>query len=171
MKLTRGIPDEGCRSQALVKLGHVDEARELARGIVDARSRDMALAAITRHLTELGHVEEALGVARSIGDEWNRSEALAELGCVEEALKVARRMAVVSSRSQALSKVAQHMSKLPNAQLLRLWEDTLRTSSTISRGDLLPDLSALSTVIEVLGGPVAIEETCRAIEDVGRWWP
>jgi hypothetical protein len=40
-----------------------------------------------------------------------------------------------------------------------------------SRSELLADLAALAPVIAALGGPEAIAETCRAIEDVGRWWP
>jgi hypothetical protein len=40
-----------------------------------------------------------------------------------------------------------------------------------AREDVLSDLEALVPVIEALGGREAIEETARAILDVGRWWP
>jgi len=33
------------------------------------------------------------------------------------------------------------------------------------------DLPALAPVIAALGGAEAVAETCRAIQDVGRWWP
>jgi len=32
-------------------------------------------------------------------------------------------------------------------------------------------LAAFTPVILALGGPEALEETARAIVDVGRWWP
>jgi hypothetical protein len=60
---------------------------------------------------------------------------------------------------------------LPRAQALRLWRETLQLSATRSRRELLADLAALAPVITALGGAEAIAETCRAIEDVGRWWP
>lgn len=39
------------------------------------------------------------------------------------------------------------------------------------RKALLSDLAALEPVIATLGGAEAVAETCRAIQDVGRWWP
>jgi len=33
------------------------------------------------------------------------------------------------------------------------------------------DLPALEPVIAALGGVEAVAETCRAIQDVGQWWP
>ena len=39
------------------------------------------------------------------------------------------------------------------------------------RKELLANLCALAPVIAALGGPEALAETFRAIQDVGRWWP
>ncbi len=123
-------------------------------------------------------MEEALEVARGIGDEWKRANALAglvprlaDLGRVEEALEVARGIGDESYRAQALAALAPKLAKLNRGKLLPLWEETLRFSSTHSRADLLADFDALAPIIAALGGAEAICESCRAIQDVGRWWP
>ena len=145
----------------------------MARGIGDASDR-------TRALADLGRVEEALEVARGIEHEWERARAnalaglvprLADLGRVEEALEVARGIGDESYRAQALAAPAPKLAKLNRGKLLPLWEETLRFSSTHSRADLLADFDALAPIIAALGGAEAICESCRAIQDVGRWWP
>ncbi len=154
------------------------EAMEVVREIRDVRDRDQTLAALVSPLANLGRVEEALEVARGIGDEWKRANALAglvprlaDLGRVEEALEVARGIGDESHRAQALAALAPKLAKLNRGKLLPLWEETLRFSSTHSRADLLADFDALAPIIAALGGAEAICESCRAIQDVGRWWP
>jgi hypothetical protein len=175
----RVLPPEN-RVDALIGISrHLDpheqegvfgEAVAVARGIGHEGSRAGALAAIAPRLAEAGRVAEALDVARGIGDEGSRAGALAALGQVAEALDVARGIGDEGSRAGALAAIAPYMAALAY-QALPLWGETLRISATRSRRDLLADLGALEPVIAKLGGPEAIEETCRAIEDVGRWWP
>jgi hypothetical protein len=74
-------------------------------------------------------------------------------------------------RGRALTDLAPQLTALPQAKALSLWKEILRFSATRSRPDLLADLAPLAPVIAALGGPEAVAETCRAIDDVGRWWP
>ncbi|HKM55588.1 MAG TPA: hypothetical protein VJY33_19440 [Isosphaeraceae bacterium] len=129
------------RGKGTVLKGAMEAVREI-RGV---RDRAQALVALVPRLAELGQVEQALEVARGIGDAKERARALAAL--------------------------APKLAKLIRAQVLPLWEETLRFSSTHSRADLLADLDALAPIIAALGGAEAICESCLAIQDVGRWWP
>jgi hypothetical protein len=90
---------------------------------------------------------------------------------VEEALAAARRIGDDEDRARALAELAPRLAALPQAKALPLWGEALQLSAARSRRGLLADLAALAPVIAALGGPEAITETCRAIEDVGRWWP
>jgi hypothetical protein len=74
-------------------------------------------------------------------------------------------------RVGALTGLAPHLVKLPNNDLLGLWQETLLCLACRTRKDLLADIRALAPVIHKLGGEEAIAETFRAIQDVGRWWP
>jgi hypothetical protein len=143
--VVRGIDDEGDRDRALAALGQVEEALEVARGIGREGHRASALEALATRLAQAGRLELAVQAAGGIGHEWYRA--------------------------RALKAVATRLLALPPAEVLPLWVETLRLCATRSRRDLLADLAALAPVIAALGGPEAIEETCRAIEDVGRWWP
>ena len=151
---------------------------EAVREIRGVRDRAQALVALVPRLAELGQVEQALEVARGIGDESDRTlmpaalvSRLADLGRVEQALEVARGIGDSKERARALAALAPKLAKLIRAQVLPLWEETLRFSSTHSRADLLADLDALAPIIAALGGAEAICESCLAIQDVGRWWP
>jgi hypothetical protein len=129
----------------LAALGQVEAALELARGVGDEGADARALAALAPHLAAPGQVETALELARGIGHDL--------------------------ARAYALQALAPRLAALPRSQVLPLWEDTLRLSATRSRRDLLADLGALAPVLAKLGGSEALDEACRAIEDVGRWWP
>jgi hypothetical protein len=71
----------------------------------------------------------------------------------------------------ALAALAPHLARLSREALSPLWYATLQLSATRFRKDLLADLRALVPVLAALGGDQAVAETCRAIQDVGRWWP
>ncbi len=162
---------EGDRARRPAEPRRVEEALASARRITSDAARAHALAELSPDLTEPGHVEEALALARRIGDEWARASALASLGQVGEALEVARGIGPEGTRAQILAALAPRVAAMAQAEVLPLWRETLRFSAKRSRRDLLADLAALAPVIATLGGPEAIAETCRAIEDVGRWWP
>ena len=61
--------------------------------------------------------------------------------------------------------------KLSPGTLYPLWNATLQLAATRTRKELLSDFRALVPVLATLGGAEAVAETCRAIQDVGRWWP
>ena len=61
--------------------------------------------------------------------------------------------------------------KLSPETLYPLWNATLQLAATHTCADLLSDLRALVPVLAARGGAEAVAETCRAIRDVGRWWP
>ncbi|OUL23253.1 hypothetical protein BV378_21420, partial [Nostoc sp. RF31YmG] len=73
-------------------------------------------------------------------------------------------------RADALSALASGLSKMPNAKLFLLWQDTVDELSVRTRSDLLSDIKALFPVIFALGGEAATAELAHAIVDVGRWW-
>ena len=169
--VAREIGDELWRPEALADLGRIDEALALARRIDNERDRNLALTWLAPRLAELGRGEELLEWARGIAHAENRAQALAELGRVDEALAEASKFSYKEDRSRTLSALAPHLAALPRARAFLFWAKTLGLSATLGRAEFLADLKALAPLITVLGGPEAIEETCRAIEDVGRWWP
>ncbi len=149
----------------------MDEALAVARQIGSKGDRARALAELVPRLADLGRAKEALAVAREIGLRGDRAGALAFLGHVREALAAAWGIKDVADRAGVLTILAPHLAALSQAGVLPLWGKALRLSATRSRHELLSDLAALAPVIAALGGPEAIEETCLAIEEVGRWWP
>jgi hypothetical protein len=129
-------------------------------------------------LAALGHSDDAMAVARGLSEEWDRiytmariAPRLAEFGLVGEALEATHQRENGPFRFQTLIAVSQFLSKLPKAQVYRRWEEILRLLASLSREDLVFALQIFAPVIEALGGSEALEETCKAIEDVGRWWP
>jgi len=70
-----------------------------------------------------------------------------------------------------LAALAPRLAGLPRAEQYALWRETLPVLAVRRRSDLLRDLGALKDVILALGTEKALEETARAILDVGRWWP
>ena len=101
-----------------------------------------------------------------------RALALQAMGRVEEGLVAVRRPEQGGwPKLERLAAQARRLAALPRSELLPLWEQTLRLSATRSRCVLLEELEAFVPVIASLGGPGAIDEACRAIKDVGRWWP
>ena len=56
-------------------------------------------------------------------------------------------------------------------ELYPLGQTILSKLAGRTRPDLLSELHALAPIIAALGGPEALVETFRTIQDVGRWWP
>jgi|GEM_PF-3760012 hypothetical protein len=53
-----------------------------------------------------------------------------------------------------------------------LWHETYTYFSEISRAHFLESFSpSLSSIIYNIGGKEALEVTCKAVQDVYRWWP
>ncbi len=190
LSVARAIKNEKARVDALTGLvprlpeGHrvevLEEALAAAQDIRYEGDRAEALAGLAPLLPEelLG---EALVAVRAIGDERYRAEALAELGphlpetqrlgVLNEALAAARTIEDQEDRAQALMGLGEALAAIPLASLGWLWNETLRDLATRTREHLLSDLRALVQVLTALGGELAVDETFRAIQDVGRWWP
>ncbi len=178
LEVVQGISDESDRAWALAELlhglpelGHMDEALKVARGIGEQPHRNRLPGELSPCVLESGRVKETLQMARGTQNQRDRARTLAELGRVEEALEVVRGIGDPWDRSQALGELVPHLAELPRAKALFLWGETLGLHAIRSRIDLLADLDILAPVIAALGGSEAVEETCHAIEDVGRWWP
>jgi len=179
----RGLPDKELRAGALAaiasRLGEtvLREAMKTAKAIDDDVIRSYLLRDMLPNLAALGYSEEALDSTRSIVFEDFRVSAIVAIEpylgdtLVPKALELARAISRKRDRIKALVALALRLAKVPQSRLLPLWEEILGIAATCSRSDLLADLSALAPVIRTLGGPEAIDETCRAIEDVCRWWP
>ena len=147
LEVARTIFERANRVRALAISGAIDEALEEARGLSSRRWAGV-MATVAPRLAELGRADEAMELVRGLND-----------GDEEE------------FRAQALAALAARLTTLPSTQILPLWDKTLRLSATQLRRKLLADLAALAPFIASLGGPEALEETCQAIQDVGRWWP
>ena len=151
-----------------------------ARQVQNHEQRSESLAAVAPYLNPAEQEQafrDALEAARAIGDEEARSRALTALvpyltePWLRGALEAARAIGDEKARSGALAALAPHLVKLSPETLYPLWNATLQLAATHTRADLLSDLRALVPVLAARGGAEAVAETCRAIRDVGRWWP
>ncbi|GAB4560602.1 MAG: hypothetical protein Kow0047_07340 [Anaerolineae bacterium] len=183
----QAISDEYVRAEALASLApHLPqpllrEALAAAQAISNEYVRAEALASLAPHLPEPERTQalrEALAAAQAIEWESARAEALAslaprlaELGHPREALAAAQAISDEDARARALTSLAPRLAEEDRGWLYPLWQETLHVLASRTRKDLLADLRALEPVIHRLGGPEAVAETFRAIQDVGRWWP
>ncbi|BAY29523.1 regulatory protein [Nostoc carneum NIES-2107] len=175
---TRAIQSESDRAYALSALADklpelLREALAAARVIQDEYYRADALSALASKLPEV--LPEALSATRAIQNEYYRAYALSALAgklpeVLPEALSATRAIQNEYYRAYALSALASGLSKMPNAKLFPLWQDTLDELYVQTRPNLLQDIKALFPVIFALGGEAATAEVARAIIDVGRWW-
>jgi hypothetical protein len=70
-----------------------------------------------------------------------------------------------------LHDLAQLMLQMPGDQANELWRRLTPKLALRDREALLKDILELAPLIAHLGGTPAVHETCRAIDDVARWWP
>ena len=186
LEAARAIGDEWWRARAwAVSAPHLTPpllgpALEAARAIGDEESRAEVLAVLAPHLTPPERdqaLSQALEAARAIGSEWWRAAALAAPAphltppLLGPALEAARAIGSEESRAEVLAAPAPLLVKLSPGTLYPLWNAMLQLAATRTRKDLLSDLRALVPVLATLDGVEAVAETCRAIQDVGRWWP
>ena len=147
----RQIRNDHTRSEALADLVSklpkplLREALAVARAFADGYSRGQALESVVRRLDELGDSDRAQALVGEIGHEYWRAEASADL--------------------------ARHWVQLPWDGAYARWQEVLPVLADSTRENLLSDLRALAPAIDGLGGQVALAETCRAVQDVGHWWP
>ena len=157
-----------------------EEAVAAAREIGDERERAEVLGSLAERLPEgRGEevFEEALAAAREIGDERWRAEVLGFLaerlpeGLLGEALAAAQEIEDEKTRVEALVSLAPGLKNSPLSNLYPIWHEILTILARRERARLFHNLGRLWPVIARLGGEKAVVETCKAIQDVGRWWP
>jgi hypothetical protein len=76
-----------------------------------------------------------------------------------------------SSRNDVLAWLSPRLADLPTVSLYPLWDRALHSYESSARAKLLVGLEALSPLLARLGGAAAVEETIKALRNVGRWWP
>jgi hypothetical protein len=140
-------------------LGQQPDVLSLLTGWIQALGdydfRPTTIEAATAHLRTLLFDKAALLV---VDDAWDPDHVLPFLVGGE------RCRVLVTTREAAIATAV-------GADLYSLWTETLPLLARRTRNDLLADLRALEPVVARLGGPEAVAETFRAIQDVGRWWP
>jgi hypothetical protein len=175
----RSLRNESDRAEAQTKL-----ARFLSPTMRDQVLRE-ALVAV-RRIRDGGQRAQTLSalVLRPTGPHYHADtqEAATEPSMSHDPLKDAdqiRREALAVmcnltdrwQRAEALTSLAPDLATLTVEEFSCLWKEVTLAMIERSREDTLSDIRCLAPVIIALGGSKAVEETCRAIEDVGRWWP
>jgi hypothetical protein len=91
---------------------------------------------------------------------------------LREALTAIRAEDYKVHRELSLTRLAPYLAKyLPQVMLNDLWCETLHTSASRTRNELLIDIKCLAPVLLALGGQEAILKTFRTVQNVGQWWP
>jgi hypothetical protein len=120
--------------------------------------------------------------ASAIQEGRNRIPALIELAsslpeplreqALREALATALTLRVsIDAEAKVLTKLASYLAEFPIIQLYPFWCIAIRFLATQTRSTLLPILTALSPVVETLGGEDALIALAEATIEVGKWFP
>ena len=86
-----------------------------------------------------------------------------------EAFDIAKDIPLRWDRIPVLIALASRMSKMPNDELLPLWQTTRHWLSQQSGQELAHHVLALTAVIYAIGGSEAVTESLIEIQDVKRW--
>lgn len=135
--------------------------------------------ALTLRLAELGQPDRALQLAqklRTYDGYWIETihhliPRLVECGYLQETLSLLLQIDDNSYLPDAIHALTPCLLQFPALERFDLWRKLLHNLANRSRVDLCDDLETLSSLIYALGGQEAVEETYRALQDVGRWWP
>ncbi len=92
-------------------------------------------------------------------------------GAASEALTWAIEIDDAGDRRNRVAKIIPRFLHLPRMELYPLWRRTLHLLAVRKREHLLADISAIAPVAGALGGPAALIEIARALEDTAEWWP
>jgi len=69
------------------------------------------------------------------------------------------------------SRLVPHLLAEQSLTVFHGFARCLRAGCQAGRRVMLHTLDGYAPVIEYLGGAAAIQETARAVADVGQWWP
>ncbi len=144
--------------------------------ITTPEKRIRALRHLAPYLVEGQHTSAALAAARSLDQADDRFGAFTALlehdgePFRSEVLAEAVR-AAFEAHPEAWSALTDSLMKMDRVRLHSYWCAGLRSLATRKRSDLLRHIAALSSVLLLLGGRQAVDETTAAISDVADWWP
>jgi hypothetical protein len=81
----------------------------------------------------------------------------------------------LNSHAQVLGALGAYLltdkAALPLGKLHELWHNLLPKIAQLNRNELLGHLRNLAAIITILGGVEAVQESFRAIQEAGQWWP
>ena len=157
------------------------EALTIARDIPLEGDRAMALIAMTAKLPEL--LPETFALVKKthysrltyqIGHTYNRVKALTDIApnlspeLLPEAFSIAKNIRSERERITVSIALASPISKMPEEQLLPLWQTMRNWLSQQSRREFTHHVMALAAVIHRIGGQEAVVEAMMT-QDVERW--
>jgi hypothetical protein len=176
LALAQVLEEERAKVAALAGLGPylsevlLREALTAVRALSGREYQEELLAGLAPRLAELGHPAEALALARALEQKDKRAKAL--MRSLSHLPKAERGVILHEALAAAWSdEFIPYMRELSHDALYSFWRERLTIMAARPRRDLLQAVRALTPIIEVLGQDKAIAETCRAIQDVSRWWP
>lgn len=155
-------------------------ALEAASRIADHAKRVETVSALAEHFPRSQReraIEEAFDLAQNIYRVNERTQAYwaiapqLSLPQWSKVLTDAQEVEEFSDAVEMLRTLAHSRGQFPGAGLYEVWEAIFSWLRSRSRAELLLGLGALSPVMVALGGPEAVVDTARAVQDVGRWWP
>ncbi len=158
-----------------------NEAEERFRSIQLPDFRTKAVAELAIQLAKAGYRQRALEVAQSIDSDRDRATALGGVApyldeparneTVDETFKIVCSIMDYSEQVKVLGDHTTLVSHLAPSKLYLLWHKALYLLAPGTRPNLLSDIHHLVPMIQALGGQEAVDDTARAIVDIGRWWP
>jgi hypothetical protein len=164
----------------LTTLSLANEALEAASRITDDLERVETLAALAVHFPRGQRqqaIEEAFDLAQKIYRVNKRTQAFKAIApqlslpqwskVVTDALEVED----ASDAVEMLRTLCPSLAQFSGSDLHPLWQAAFIFLRSRSRAELVLGLGALSPVTVAIGGPKAVVDTARAVQDVARWWP
>jgi hypothetical protein len=166
----------------------LSEAVELAGSLRESDDRALALSALAQRVPQTSQASlmtECLALVPNIKFEGLRALVLANVVVLmpeqDRAAALAQELdralvggsapGLLRTRTGYLSVLAPHLANLPRGALYPLWCQTLRFLASWTRHELLDGLVSLAPVVMTLGEAPSLKEACRAIIDVGEWFP
>ncbi len=197
LEMVEAMPESYRKVRALAALAKFSPAAEketliqsalaIAEGIDAARAIRKSLQALVPVLYQ-AHMVRALKLARRADKPYHRAIALLEVALrlgegepradvlreiVESLGKVPPRPAELNklSRFELIAGLSPHLVKLNAPRFADLLRLALQDLTQSRRDETIKSFPQLIFLIKKVGGQGAADETFKAIEDVGHWWP
>ena len=88
-----------------------------------------------------------------------------------EAIEAVNLIEFEEPRAETFEGAVSQLLELPAAELLGVWQRIFASLDRYARADVLGGVAVLAPALAKLGGPEAVHESARALQDVGAWWP